>query len=109
MSEEWRSLSDGQKKIYEDMADKDKARYEKERQEYEKKGGAEAAKEGKTSAKRGAEKKDKARAGSVDKKEGKTSAKKEANPCTLRCYLSLIHICRCRRIERCRSRWSPYH
>eukprot|EP00826_Nyctotherus_ovalis_P037266 TRINITY_DN3388_c0_g1_i10.p2 TRINITY_DN3388_c0_g1~~TRINITY_DN3388_c0_g1_i10.p2 ORF type:complete len:319 (+),score=127.01 TRINITY_DN3388_c0_g1_i10:478-1434(+) len=24
-------------------------------------------------------------------------------------YLSLIHICRCRRIERCRSRWSPYH
>eukprot|EP00826_Nyctotherus_ovalis_P058022 TRINITY_DN7951_c0_g5_i1.p1 TRINITY_DN7951_c0_g5~~TRINITY_DN7951_c0_g5_i1.p1 ORF type:complete len:158 (-),score=17.15 TRINITY_DN7951_c0_g5_i1:17-490(-) len=30
-------------------------------------------------------------------------------PCTLRCYLSLIHICRCRRIERCRSRWSPYH
>eukprot|EP00826_Nyctotherus_ovalis_P035020 TRINITY_DN2966_c0_g1_i1.p3 TRINITY_DN2966_c0_g1~~TRINITY_DN2966_c0_g1_i1.p3 ORF type:complete len:116 (-),score=11.87 TRINITY_DN2966_c0_g1_i1:15-362(-) len=26
-----------------------------------------------------------------------------------RIYLSLIHICRCRRIERCRSRWSPYH
>ena len=24
-------------------------------------------------------------------------------------YLSLIHISRCRRIERCRSRWSPYH
>eukprot|EP00826_Nyctotherus_ovalis_P029253 TRINITY_DN23085_c0_g1_i2.p1 TRINITY_DN23085_c0_g1~~TRINITY_DN23085_c0_g1_i2.p1 ORF type:complete len:156 (+),score=11.77 TRINITY_DN23085_c0_g1_i2:185-652(+) len=24
-------------------------------------------------------------------------------------YLSLIHICRCRRIERCRSRGSPYH
>ena len=23
--------------------------------------------------------------------------------------LSLIHICRSRRIERCRSRWSPYH
>src|SRR5660397_289951 len=23
--------------------------------------------------------------------------------------LSLIHILRCRRIERCRSRWSPYH
>eukprot|EP00826_Nyctotherus_ovalis_P025444 TRINITY_DN19723_c0_g1_i1.p1 TRINITY_DN19723_c0_g1~~TRINITY_DN19723_c0_g1_i1.p1 ORF type:complete len:127 (-),score=19.06 TRINITY_DN19723_c0_g1_i1:12-392(-) len=23
--------------------------------------------------------------------------------------LSLIHICRCRRIERCRSRWSPDH
>ena len=27
--------------------------------------------------------------------------------CTV--YLSLIHIWRCRRIERCRSRWSPYH
>ena len=25
------------------------------------------------------------------------------------CVLSLIHIWRCRRIERCRSRWSPYH
>ena len=25
------------------------------------------------------------------------------------CGLSLIHIWRCRRIERCRSRWSPYH
>ena len=24
-------------------------------------------------------------------------------------FLSLIHILRCRRIERCRSRWSPYH
>ena len=24
-------------------------------------------------------------------------------------YLSIIHIWRCRRIERCRSRWSPYH
>ena len=24
-------------------------------------------------------------------------------------WLSLIHIWRCRRIERCRSRWSPYH
>ena len=24
-------------------------------------------------------------------------------------WLSLIHICRCRRIESCRSRWSPYH
>ncbi len=24
-------------------------------------------------------------------------------------YLSLIHIWRCRRIRRCRSRWSPYH
>eukprot|EP00826_Nyctotherus_ovalis_P017343 TRINITY_DN15106_c0_g2_i3.p2 TRINITY_DN15106_c0_g2~~TRINITY_DN15106_c0_g2_i3.p2 ORF type:complete len:154 (+),score=32.90 TRINITY_DN15106_c0_g2_i3:84-545(+) len=30
-------------------------------------------------------------------------------PCTLRCYLSLIHICRCRRYAVCRSRWSPYH
>ena len=30
--------------------------------------------------------------------------------CTARWYLlSLIHIWRCRRIERCRSRWSPYH
>ena len=28
----------------------------------------------------------------------------------VRCaVLSLIHIWRCRRIERCRSRWSPYH
>eukprot|EP00826_Nyctotherus_ovalis_P063315 TRINITY_DN9275_c0_g2_i4.p1 TRINITY_DN9275_c0_g2~~TRINITY_DN9275_c0_g2_i4.p1 ORF type:complete len:247 (+),score=20.43 TRINITY_DN9275_c0_g2_i4:212-952(+) len=24
-------------------------------------------------------------------------------------YLSLIHICRCRRSTLCRSRWSPYH
>ena len=24
-------------------------------------------------------------------------------------YLSLIHICRCRRYYLCRSRWSPYH
>ena len=23
-------------------------------------------------------------------------------------YLSLLHICRCRRLERCRSRWSPF-
>ena len=29
--------------------------------------------------------------------------------CTVMGYLSLIHIWRCRRIERCRSRWSPYH
>eukprot|EP00826_Nyctotherus_ovalis_P027855 TRINITY_DN21826_c0_g1_i1.p2 TRINITY_DN21826_c0_g1~~TRINITY_DN21826_c0_g1_i1.p2 ORF type:complete len:134 (-),score=4.25 TRINITY_DN21826_c0_g1_i1:10-411(-) len=29
---------------------------------------------------------------------------------TLVCqYLSLIHICRCRRYAVCRSRWSPYH
>ena len=26
-----------------------------------------------------------------------------------RYILSLIHICRCRRRLRCRSRWSPYH
>ena len=25
------------------------------------------------------------------------------------CYLSLIHIWRCRRSYACRSRWSPYH
>eukprot|EP00826_Nyctotherus_ovalis_P032640 TRINITY_DN26297_c0_g1_i2.p3 TRINITY_DN26297_c0_g1~~TRINITY_DN26297_c0_g1_i2.p3 ORF type:complete len:110 (+),score=28.26 TRINITY_DN26297_c0_g1_i2:76-405(+) len=30
-------------------------------------------------------------------------------PFIKRMELSLIHICRCRRIERCRSRWSPYH
>eukprot|EP00826_Nyctotherus_ovalis_P058963 TRINITY_DN8157_c0_g1_i2.p1 TRINITY_DN8157_c0_g1~~TRINITY_DN8157_c0_g1_i2.p1 ORF type:complete len:168 (-),score=25.96 TRINITY_DN8157_c0_g1_i2:38-541(-) len=24
-------------------------------------------------------------------------------------HLSLIHICRCRRLLTCRSRWSPYH
>ena len=29
--------------------------------------------------------------------------------CTKIYILSLIHIWRCRRIERCRSRWSPYH
>eukprot|EP00826_Nyctotherus_ovalis_P026013 TRINITY_DN20267_c0_g1_i1.p2 TRINITY_DN20267_c0_g1~~TRINITY_DN20267_c0_g1_i1.p2 ORF type:complete len:103 (-),score=13.49 TRINITY_DN20267_c0_g1_i1:9-317(-) len=27
----------------------------------------------------------------------------------LNIYLSLIHICRCRRYAVCRSRWSPYH
>ena len=27
----------------------------------------------------------------------------------LKSELSLIHICRCRRRLRCRSRWSPYH
>ena len=27
----------------------------------------------------------------------------------VRWILSLIHICRCRRIERCRSPWSQYH
>ena len=30
-------------------------------------------------------------------------------PHVLHVLLSLIHIWRCRRIERCRSRWSPYH
>eukprot|EP00826_Nyctotherus_ovalis_P054277 TRINITY_DN7099_c0_g1_i1.p1 TRINITY_DN7099_c0_g1~~TRINITY_DN7099_c0_g1_i1.p1 ORF type:complete len:148 (+),score=35.55 TRINITY_DN7099_c0_g1_i1:71-514(+) len=30
------------------------------------------------------------------------------NTCHL-LYLSLIHICRCRRYAVCRSRWSPYH
>ena len=31
------------------------------------------------------------------------------NSTTAHLELSLIHIWRCRRIERCRSRWSPYH
>ena len=29
--------------------------------------------------------------------------------CVCVCVLSLIHIWRCRRVLRCRSRWSPYH
>ena len=29
--------------------------------------------------------------------------------CVCICVLSLIHIWRCRRLLRCRSRWSPYH
>ena len=33
---------------------------------------------------------------------------KNCSLCTVN-SLSLIHIWRCRRIERCRSRWSPYH
>eukprot|EP00826_Nyctotherus_ovalis_P039107 TRINITY_DN372_c0_g1_i5.p2 TRINITY_DN372_c0_g1~~TRINITY_DN372_c0_g1_i5.p2 ORF type:complete len:189 (-),score=50.91 TRINITY_DN372_c0_g1_i5:22-588(-) len=37
------------------------------------------------------------------------SAKNNLNVKETFYYLSLIHICRCRRIERCRSRWSPYH
>ena len=37
------------------------------------------------------------------KAEGKTAI------CWIAVCLSLIHIWRCRRIERCRSRWSPYH
>ena len=32
-----------------------------------------------------------------------------AAQCHIMLCLSLIHIWRCRRIERCRSRWSPYH
>eukprot|EP00826_Nyctotherus_ovalis_P021315 TRINITY_DN16851_c0_g1_i3.p2 TRINITY_DN16851_c0_g1~~TRINITY_DN16851_c0_g1_i3.p2 ORF type:complete len:389 (-),score=85.65 TRINITY_DN16851_c0_g1_i3:17-1183(-) len=39
-------------------------------------------------------------------------SKKQSFQCyltELKYSLSLIHICRCRRIERCRSRWSPYH
>ena len=30
-------------------------------------------------------------------------------PPSLKLLLSLIHICRCRRLITCRSRWSPYH
>ena len=33
----------------------------------------------------------------------------KAYPAARLYILSLIHIWRCRRIERCRSRWSPYH
>eukprot|EP00826_Nyctotherus_ovalis_P058783 TRINITY_DN8114_c0_g1_i6.p1 TRINITY_DN8114_c0_g1~~TRINITY_DN8114_c0_g1_i6.p1 ORF type:complete len:161 (-),score=21.79 TRINITY_DN8114_c0_g1_i6:6-488(-) len=35
----------------------------------------------------------------------KSAAKKEQ----AHVLLSLIHICRCRRLLTCRSRWSPYH
>eukprot|EP00826_Nyctotherus_ovalis_P046612 TRINITY_DN5289_c0_g1_i2.p2 TRINITY_DN5289_c0_g1~~TRINITY_DN5289_c0_g1_i2.p2 ORF type:complete len:181 (+),score=50.54 TRINITY_DN5289_c0_g1_i2:141-683(+) len=38
----------------------------------------------------------------------KLAGRRECEKCHIP-YLSLIHICRCRRIERCRSRWSPYH
>eukprot|EP00826_Nyctotherus_ovalis_P039967 TRINITY_DN3884_c0_g1_i3.p2 TRINITY_DN3884_c0_g1~~TRINITY_DN3884_c0_g1_i3.p2 ORF type:complete len:195 (-),score=90.57 TRINITY_DN3884_c0_g1_i3:18-602(-) len=41
-------------------------------------------------------------------KKAETELKKESAKC-INEVLSLIHICRCRRIERCRSRWSPYH
>ena len=34
---------------------------------------------------------------------------KSQSPVLAMICLSLIHIWRCRRIERCRSRWSPYH
>ena len=33
----------------------------------------------------------------------------DANGGAHKIYLSLIHICRCRRLLTCRSRWSPYH
>eukprot|EP00826_Nyctotherus_ovalis_P027476 TRINITY_DN21478_c0_g1_i1.p1 TRINITY_DN21478_c0_g1~~TRINITY_DN21478_c0_g1_i1.p1 ORF type:complete len:105 (-),score=10.50 TRINITY_DN21478_c0_g1_i1:11-325(-) len=36
-------------------------------------------------------------------------AKAEVKPVSYLLYLSLIHICRCRRYAVCRSRWSPYH
>ena len=36
-------------------------------------------------------------------------ANKKSDQWQLSKHLSLIHIWRCRRIERCRSRWSPYH
>eukprot|EP00826_Nyctotherus_ovalis_P025106 TRINITY_DN19405_c0_g1_i2.p1 TRINITY_DN19405_c0_g1~~TRINITY_DN19405_c0_g1_i2.p1 ORF type:complete len:336 (-),score=63.02 TRINITY_DN19405_c0_g1_i2:13-987(-) len=42
----------------------------------------------------------------VDNCKAKVAADKLAS-CTM--YLSLIHICRCRRYEGCRSRWSPHH
>eukprot|EP00826_Nyctotherus_ovalis_P032525 TRINITY_DN2620_c0_g1_i1.p1 TRINITY_DN2620_c0_g1~~TRINITY_DN2620_c0_g1_i1.p1 ORF type:complete len:119 (-),score=22.75 TRINITY_DN2620_c0_g1_i1:22-378(-) len=32
----------------------------------------------------------------------------QKTPCVVQ-RLSLIHICRCRRLLTCRSRWSPYH
>eukprot|EP00826_Nyctotherus_ovalis_P004286 TRINITY_DN10916_c0_g1_i20.p1 TRINITY_DN10916_c0_g1~~TRINITY_DN10916_c0_g1_i20.p1 ORF type:complete len:409 (+),score=165.54 TRINITY_DN10916_c0_g1_i20:73-1299(+) len=34
---------------------------------------------------------------------------RELNALCLYLFLSLIHICRCRRYAVCRSRWSPYH
>ena len=37
------------------------------------------------------------------------SLTKNENSFNISHALSLIHIWRCRRIERCRSRWSPYH
>ena len=78
MSEEWRGLNDNQKKTYEDMAAKDKDRFEKEKKDYDEKEAP--AKEGKTSVKKSTEKKEKAKVGSVDKKnEGKGSTKKETN------------------------------
>ena len=45
------------------------------------------------------------RSGTIDKNVGCLPADCEWD----RLPLSLIHIWRCRRIERCRSRWSPYH
>eukprot|EP00826_Nyctotherus_ovalis_P014046 TRINITY_DN13879_c0_g1_i1.p2 TRINITY_DN13879_c0_g1~~TRINITY_DN13879_c0_g1_i1.p2 ORF type:complete len:102 (-),score=31.86 TRINITY_DN13879_c0_g1_i1:9-314(-) len=43
------------------------------------------------------------------KQKFKTEAIRNKNSLASLKKLSLIHICRCRRIERCRSRWSPYH
>ena len=40
---------------------------------------------------------------------GRRSAAVEPGTWSCQWSLSLIHIWRCRRIERCRSRWSPYH
>eukprot|EP00826_Nyctotherus_ovalis_P008682 TRINITY_DN12253_c0_g1_i10.p2 TRINITY_DN12253_c0_g1~~TRINITY_DN12253_c0_g1_i10.p2 ORF type:complete len:161 (+),score=19.92 TRINITY_DN12253_c0_g1_i10:356-838(+) len=38
-----------------------------------------------------------------------TSHNKPSSKCYGVLGLSLIHICRCRRLLTCRSRWSPYH
>ena len=40
---------------------------------------------------------------------GRKKVAKNRHLGTIAQLLSLIHIWRCRRIERCRSRWSPYH
>ena len=40
---------------------------------------------------------------------GELAKTPEANIIKLPNILSLIHICRCRRLLTCRSRWSPYH
>eukprot|EP00826_Nyctotherus_ovalis_P007330 TRINITY_DN11820_c0_g1_i4.p1 TRINITY_DN11820_c0_g1~~TRINITY_DN11820_c0_g1_i4.p1 ORF type:complete len:241 (+),score=65.59 TRINITY_DN11820_c0_g1_i4:68-790(+) len=43
------------------------------------------------------------------KKEGKESPLLDFFCINVAILLSLIHICRCRRLLTCRSRWSPYH
>eukprot|EP00826_Nyctotherus_ovalis_P014113 TRINITY_DN13899_c0_g2_i3.p1 TRINITY_DN13899_c0_g2~~TRINITY_DN13899_c0_g2_i3.p1 ORF type:complete len:277 (+),score=69.53 TRINITY_DN13899_c0_g2_i3:67-897(+) len=43
------------------------------------------------------------------KANGSKEKKKKEFIATQPMYLSLIHICRCRRYAVCRSRWSPYH